>query len=155
MRPQLQAFGLATLILLTGCIGPAMSPTSPTPHQTNTSPDNIVRQLETASLWLSGTVARVEANTVYLKQGNDTVVPVTVTNHSALYRCYQVTVMNESGLGCVDKFDLGDMGNLKGEDVCISVEVENSSIHARKAFFNTVCGGPTLPSEASSFTQEQ
>lgn len=155
MQPRLQTVALATLILLSGCIGSVASPTSPPSQTTHTASENSVQQLESASFWLSGTVARVEADTVYLEQGNDTVVPVTLTNHTDIQRCYQATVLNESTLACFDQFDVSDLQNPQGEEVCLSIDVEDRSIHAKQAFFNAVCGGPRLPSESSSFTREQ
>lgn len=155
MRPRHQTFVLVTLVLLSGCIGPVASPTSPPSQTPHTTSDNSVQQLESASFWLSGTVTRVEADTVYLEQDNDTVVPVTITNHTDVQRCYQTTVLNESTLACFGQFDVNDLKNPQGEEVCLSADVENRSIHAEQAFFNAVCGGPRLPSESSSIPREQ
>lgn len=155
MRPRLQTFALVTLVLLSGCIGSVASPTSPPAQTPHTASENSVQPLESASFWLSGTAARVEADTVYVEQGNDTVVPVTMTNHTDVQRCYKATVLNESTLACFGQFNMSALQNHQGEEVCLLADVENRSIHAEQVYFNAVCGGPRLPSESSSIARER
>lgn len=147
MRSRLHV-ALALLVVLTGCIGSTASPTS-TQAPTDTASERGAQQRASASLWLSGTVASVEADSVTVEQGNDTDVSVTMTNHTDVHRCYRATTLNETTLACFYQFDVSDMQNIRGEEVCMSVGVENRSLHAEKAFFGAVCGGPSLPAESS------
>lgn len=138
------AVALALLVVLAGCNGfvgskPATESTPPSTAGPSTA---AYEELENATLWIDGTVERIENRTVYIddQRYSEVVVPVRVQGSGGFY-CHAT---NDSGLDCapiqLDEVDLE-------QEVCANVHASNGSLSVVKIFFNATCGGPRAPPE--------
>lgn len=133
LRSGLQVVGLATLVVLAGCSGVfgTPTPTDSTPPSNSSSSDSSLQELENASVWIGGTVARVENNTLYINtsQYNDVVIPVSM-EEGTLFHC------QSNGSSC-QPVELREVQ--QGQEVCAFVRIETGTVVPVKVFFNAVC----------------
>lgn len=143
-RSGLPMLGLAMLIVVAGCSGFFSSPTpiEPTPQSNSSSSNSSLQELENATLWIDGTVERIENHTVYIddQKYSNVVVPVRVQGSGGFY-CHTT---NDSDLDC-GSVQLNEVQ--QGEEVCASVLVKNGTLNVIKIFFNATCRGPQAPAQ--------
>lgn len=141
-RTALPAVSLGMLVIIAGCsgfFGPTTANQSTPPIESG-SADSSYEVLENATLWIDGTVERIENQTVYIDdQGSsNVVVPVTAQGAGGFY-CY---ARNDTGLDCGPiQFDEVQ----PDEKVCSLVHASGGTLSVIKIFFNATCGGPQAP----------
>lgn len=139
----LRVVGLATLVVLAGCNGVFGTPTptdSSSPNNSSSSASSL-QELENATMWIDGTVQRIENNTVYIDDQPYSKVVIPVQAKGPSFYCQ---AKNGSGANC-EPVQLNEIQ--QGEDVCAFVRVESGTVQVVKVFFNMVCGGPQVPQQ--------